>query len=105
MSTIILLGGSPTAGKSYTARKIAEELKLPWISTDTIRGQMRKIVRKEDYPRLFELNETPERITAEKYLNSHTPQEIVDNQCLEGHDVWQGARALIEGTIVGIHLL
>ena len=54
---VILIGGSPTAGKSYTARKIAEELNLPWISTDTIREQMRGIVREEDYPNLFSHNE------------------------------------------------
>ena len=54
---IILIGGSPTAGKSYTARKISEELKLPRVSTDTIRGMMRGIVRKKDYPDLFFFHE------------------------------------------------
>ncbi|RJO59961.1 hypothetical protein C4544_06340 [candidate division WS5 bacterium] len=97
MSTVILIGGSPTAGKSYTARKIAEEFKLPWISTDTIRSQMRKIVRREDYPHLFDIDETSGEVTAEKYLNSHTVKEIVDHQCLESKDVWKGAKALIEG--------
>jgi len=61
MNKIILIGGSPTAGKSYTARKIAESFKLPWISTDTIRDQMRKIVREKDFPNLFTHSEaTPE---------------------------------------------
>lgn len=96
MEKVILIGGSPTAGKSYTARKIAENLKMPWISTDTIRSQMRKIVRKEDYPRLFDIDESSGEITAEKYLNSHTVKEIVDHQCLESQDVWEGAKAFIE---------
>ncbi len=100
MDKIILIGGSPTAGKSYTARKIAETLNMPWISTDTIRSQMRKIVRKEDYPRLFDIDESSGEVDAEKYLNGHTAKEIADHQCLEGEDVWKGVRSFIDGDYV-----
>ena len=44
MNKVILIGGAPTVGKSYLGRKLAEELKLPWISTDTIREMMRKLI-------------------------------------------------------------
>lgn len=95
MDKIILIGGSPTVGKSYTARKIAESLKLPWISTDTIREQMRKIVRKEDYPNLFFFSEaTPEM--AVDYLSKHSTKEIVKHENDESIDVWKGVKALIE---------
>ncbi len=43
---IIFIGGAPTVGKSYLAKKLAEELKLPWISTDTVR----EILRSYGYP-------------------------------------------------------
>jgi len=95
MKKIILIGGSPTAGKSYTARKIAEELKLPWISTDTIREQMRKIVRKEDYPRLFDHAESGS-LLAEEYLTKNSAKEIVAHQNKESEEVWKGVKALIE---------
>lgn len=95
MNKIILIGGSPTAGKSYTARKIAESLKLPWISTDTIRGQMRKIVKKEDFPKLFFYSEaTPEM--AVEYLSKNSAEKIVKHVNDESMDVWKSVKSLIE---------
>ena len=95
MAKIILIGGSPTSGKSYLAKKIAKELELPWISSDTIRGQMRNIVRKEDYPSLFlDVDESIE--AAEKFLNGNSSREIVDLVNKEGVDVWKGVEAIIK---------
>jgi len=95
MDKIILIGGSPTAGKSYTARKIAESLKLPWISTDTIREQMRKIVRKKDFPKLFFHSEATPTMAVE-YLSKNSARKIVKNQNDESIDVWKGISALLE---------
>jgi 2-phosphoglycerate kinase len=92
---IVLIGGAPTVGKSYLARKLSEKFKLPWISTDGIRDQMRKIVKEEDYPALFYFDES-KGLTAEGYLATHTPQQIVDDQNMESEDVWKGARAFID---------
>jgi len=95
MDKIVLIGGSPTAGKSYTARKIADSLKMPWISTDTIREQMIKIVRKKDYPKLFFFSgATPEM--AVEYLSKNSAEEIVKHQNDESIEVWKGAKSLIE---------
>ncbi|PIN90507.1 hypothetical protein COU60_01660 [Candidatus Pacearchaeota archaeon CG10_big_fil_rev_8_21_14_0_10_34_76] len=94
MEKIILLGGSPTAGKSYTARKIAESLKMPWISTDTVREQMREIVRREDYPSLF-LHANADSKMASEFLNHNSAKEIVDHVNRESEDVWKGVSAII----------
>ncbi len=95
MGKIILIGGSPTAGKSYTARKIAEKLKMPWISTDTIREQMREIVRKKDYPALFlHAEATPEM--GVDFLNKNTCEEIVKIANEESTDVWKGVKEVLE---------
>ncbi len=95
MKKIVLIGGSPTAGKSHTARKIAEELKLPWISTDTIREIMRKIVRKEDYKTLFlHADATPEM--GVDFLNNNSAKEIVKIVNKESEDTWKGVKALLE---------
>jgi 2-phosphoglycerate kinase len=94
MNKIILIGGAPTVGKSFIARKVSEELKLPWISTDGIREMMRKITNKKDFPGLFHFND--EKITAEKYLSTHTPQQIVDSQNAESKDVWKGVEAIVD---------
>jgi len=95
MGKIILIGGSPTVGKSYIARKLSEELKLPWISTDTIRGQMRKLVRKEDYPALFDHAEADEKMGI-KFLTENTPKEIVEFVNREAAETWKGVKAIIE---------
>lgn len=95
MNKIILIGGSPTAGKSFTARKIAESLKLPWISTDTIREQMRKIVRKKDFPNLFVHSEVTPNMAVD-FLSNKSAKEIVKHQNDESLDVWKGVSALIE---------
>ncbi len=95
MEKIILIGGSPTAGKSYTARRIAEDLKLPWISTDTIREQMRKLVGKKDYPSLFLHADSTSEMGVD-FLNNNSPNEIVEIVNKEGEDVWKGVKALIE---------
>lgn len=94
MDKIILIGGAPTSGKTYTAKKLAEKFKLPWISTDTIRDQMQQIVRKEDYPMLFEHFDADGRM-AEEYLNNNTAKQIVAHQNQESQDVWKGVKALI----------
>ncbi len=95
MRRIVLIGGSPTAGKSYTARRLAEQLKLPWISTDTIREQMRQLVRKEDYPKLFAFNEATPKLAVE-YLSHNTAEDIVKHQNEESVEVWKGVKAIIE---------
>ena len=95
MKKIILIGGSPTAGKSYITRKIAEELKLPWISTDTIREMMRKIVRKEDYKTLFLHADATSEMGVD-FLNNNSAKEIVKMVNKESEDTWKGVKALLE---------
>lgn len=73
---------------------MAERLKLPWVSTDGIRGAMRKLVRKEDYPGLFDLDE--DSLSAEIYLANHNAQQIVEQQNEESRTVWKGVTAFLE---------
>lgn len=94
MDKIILIGGSPTAGKTFTAKKLSTSLNFPWISTDTIRAQMRKLVRKEDYPALFIHAETNAEMAVD-FLTSKSAEEIVKREITEGLDVWKGVEALV----------
>ncbi len=95
MNKIILIGGPPTVGKSYTARKIAGLFGIPWISTDTVREQMRKIVKEEDFPNLF-LHSDATSEMAVNFLSSKSAKEIVMHQNTESIDVWEGVSALIK---------
>ena len=94
MNKIILIGGAPTVGKSFIARKISEELRLPWVSTDGIREMMRKVVRREDFPELFHFYD--KEINAKEYLTTHTPGQIVASQNKESVGVWKGVKAIID---------
>lgn len=94
MKKVVLIGGAPVSGKSYFARSLSEELKLPWISTDDIREWMRKVADTSRYAELSRF--TYEEGAAERYLSSHTPQQIVTDQNIESGDVWKGVEAFIE---------
>jgi len=99
MNTIYLIGGSPTAGKTYLAKKLSKELDLPWISTDMIREQMRQLLKPSDHPDLFKTADaTPEM--ALKVLNKLSPREIVETENNESREVWAGVKALIESDYV-----
>ena len=91
MNKIILIGGAPTVGKSFVAQKLSEDLKLPWISTDIVRTVMQKTVKKVDYPNLF----YPASAGAQAYLETSSPQKIVDDQNKESADVWRGVEGMI----------
>lgn len=95
MKKVFLIGGSPTAGKTFTAKKLSAEMGIPWISTDIIREQMRHLVRKEDYPILFRhANATPQM--GVKFLTRNSVSEIIKHVNEEDAEVWKGVRALIE---------
>jgi len=92
MKKIILIGGSPAIGKSDLAMRLSKELNIPWISTDTIREFLKKLVSRKEYPDLFYfVKQKPE-----EYLSEHTPAEIVQDQNKESKDVWRGVMNFIE---------
>lgn len=93
MRRVVLIGGVPIAGKSYFTRKLSESLQLPWISTDTIRGVMREIVKKEDFPNLFNLDRNDAEI--EKYLSSNGLDQVLLDHNAESVDVWKGVKAFL----------
>lgn len=90
--TIILIGGTPTAGKSNMAHLVAEYLRLPWISTDQIRDTMRLVAPREDHPNLF----NPEGYTAERFLTEFSAEQIADIEMKQGEAVWPGIQQFIE---------
>ena len=95
VNEIILIGGAPTAGKSYTAQWLARELGYSWIGTDTLHAQMLKIVRRAEHPDIFKFAKaTPEM--AEPYLTNNSAQQIVDDQNRVNRGVWPFVKALIE---------
>lgn len=94
MNKIILIGGAPAIGKTTLAAKLSKELGIPWISTDSIREVMRAGASKKENPGLFYFTDK----TAEVYLKSYSPKEIVADQNKESIDVWKGIKSFIYST-------
>jgi 2-phosphoglycerate kinase len=88
---IILIGGAPTTGKSTVAQALAQQLDLPWLSTDQIRNTMRVVADKDKYPDLFNGG-----LDAETFLTSFTASEIVDKEIAQSEAAWLGIKAFIE---------
>ncbi len=100
MDQIILIGGAPTVGKSYLAERLAQDLKLPWMSTDIIREWMRELItHREEFPNLFDFDHR-EHADPVEYLTTRTAQEIVDHQNLESVQTWKGVEALVKKNYV-----
>lgn len=92
MEAIILIGGAPTAGKSYAAEALSKRFGIPWISTDMIRDIMVTTADRAKYPSLFD----NEHVMPEHYLTTLSAEEIVQHQNLESDSVWEGVRAFVE---------
>jgi len=93
MKQVILIGGTPTVGKSTVAKALSEKLGIPWISTDQLRGIIRPYAKREEYPDLL-LPEGSE--TAEDFLTRFSAEEIADMELAQAKDVWPAVKYLIE---------
>lgn len=89
---IILIGGTPTAGKSTLAGLLSKQLDLPWISTDQTRDMMRAITNRSDNPDLYEV----EGHDAVSFLTTFSAEEIADMEWKQGVAAWPGNKAMIE---------
>lgn len=89
---IIIIGGAPTVGKSKMAQLLSSHLKIPWFSTDQIRGIMQATVRNEDYPHIFKSVDT----TGEEFLNRYTPAEIVQGEIEQAEEIWKAVKSFVD---------
>lgn len=82
------------AGKSTLALGLSKDLGIPWVTTDDILKWMQALVRKEDYPDLFYIDEG---MTAQEYYKKYqTPQEVVEHEGRQQREAQKGVTAMIE---------
>lgn len=87
-----LIGGAPTSGKSFMAKKIAKYLGLPFISTDQLREIVKPYGDKARFPHLYQAS----LLTAEEFLTRYSPQEIAEMEYAQGADVLPAIRGIIK---------
>jgi 2-phosphoglycerate kinase len=100
MKNIILLGGAPAIGKTTVAQKLVRQLKIPCISTDEIRANMRMHENKNDAPALFffEKHAVGDPV---KFLDAISPDVLLDAVDEESREVWRGVLRVIDDSTGG----
>lgn len=94
---IFLIGGAPLTGKTVLAQKLSKKLGIPWISTDAIRGWMKRILTKENCPNLFNFYKT----SAENYYKKFSINDAIKHEKQRDKEVWRGVKKFIELNIHG----
>lgn len=106
---IYLIGGAPRVGKSVLAKRVADTLQIPCISTDILCSKMKKALSVEEKNGRFPL--PPFSGTASE--NTLTPEARVELQLLSAKSLEPEMEALIaealseqESLVIeGVHLL
>ncbi|MCT4617039.1 MAG: hypothetical protein N4A38_02400 [Candidatus Gracilibacteria bacterium] len=92
MKKIIIIGGAPATGKTTLAKTLSDKFNYPWISTDFIRGWMKTLVSKKDFPNLFNFSD----ITAEEhYSNNYDIKKSIKSEQKRDADVFKGVKSFI----------
>ena len=93
MKKYILIWWPPTTGKSTLAQNLSREIGLPWFSTDQIRMLMKIYALRDETGWLF----LPEwHDTVDTFLGYYSPEEIVEMEFAQAHDVWPGIQTMID---------
>jgi len=99
MGHVILIGGSPMAGKSTAAVELASKLKWPCVSTDDIGAALQTVVpinpmQGQDYRDYYA--DTPQRQLQLDTLQYHKALEPAIKRLIEDHSTW-GNSIVMEG--------
>lgn len=101
MSKIILIGGTPRAGKTTLAQKVSKELSIPWISADVLGAIARTYVSDDQIDSLFPVN----RIRTETgggnddLYNTYSKEEIASSYLKQGEAVERAVYVFVQYAI------
>jgi len=93
---IIFVGGPPRVGKTILARKLAKKLQCSWLSTDDLRGLVRKVGKFPKRHPIFTLIRIGEEYNQKEFYEKYTPVKIIELQNTESKVVAKIVKAFIE---------
>ncbi|MGC2236786.1 MAG: AAA family ATPase [Pyrinomonadaceae bacterium] len=94
MKKIILIGGAPAIGKTTVAKTLSKRLKIPYLSTDMIRSEMRKNENQQNFPGLFIFDAKNIGSPADVF-NKIPLKQLISAVDRESEDVWLGITRII----------
>jgi len=101
MSKIILIGGTPRAGKTTLAQKISKELSIPWISADVLGAVARTYVSEDKIDSLFPVNKIRKETGGgnDDLYNTYSGEEIASFYLKQGETVEKAISVFVEYAI------
>lgn len=96
-----LIGGPPRCGKTTLSKKLAIELRLPWLSADTVESMVwastRKVDLKKKFPKAVMRSKTAN--SNDVMYNAYTPQAIMQAYKAQARTSWPAIEAMIEAEL------
>ncbi len=101
MSKVILIGGTPRAGKTTLAQNISRELSIPWISADVLGAIARTYVSEDKIDSLFPVNKIRKETGGgnDDLYNAYSKEEIVSSYLKQGETIEKAVSVFVEYTI------
>ncbi len=89
---VLLIGGHPRSGKTEFARRLLARHGILFVSTDTLRGMMVRLLERRDYPDLFLF----EGWSPEEFYSVHSPEEVARMEYQVACETMKGVKAFVE---------
>jgi 2-phosphoglycerate kinase len=100
-----LIGGPPRCGKTTLSKKLAKELKLPWLSADSVEGMVwastNKFDLKEKFPKGMMRKKTGN--SNDLMYSTYTPAEIMKAYKEQAKTSWPAIDAMVEAELKAGH--
>lgn len=101
MSKVILIGGTPRAGKTTLAQNISKELSIPWISADVLGAIARTYVSDDKIDSFFPVNKIRKETGGgnDDLYNTYSKEEIVSSYLKQAETIEKAVSVFVEYTV------
>lgn len=109
---IYLIGGSPRSGKSLLSKRLSKSLKIPQISTDTMRSIVLPYFKDKNKKNNFPFETMFNSSNVDEYFEKYSGQDMLKAEITEAKALWSGIKSMVrhldvckmDYIIEGVHL-